>query len=202
MDKEAVKAKRIAGLEKARRLKKEKKDAEKHAVVASITGVESDVEMRLLKEISDLKAKLAVAETARSAAEQDALATAQAQGMLMQRQIEEVPTGKTVKLQRLKEYKVVGHKDSGDEILKPVFHAVSIPTYFYKIDMPPCGGVDMKINGASYYHGAVYEFDLDTLRTVKEMMYRLWKHDADIHGSDENAYRKPQRTRLSARGMA
>ena len=202
MDKEAVKAKRIAGLEKARRLKKEKKEAEKHAVVASITGVESDVEMRLLKEISDLKAKLAVAETARSAAEQDALATAQAQGMLMQRQIEEVPTGKTVKLQRLKEYKVVGHKDSGDEILKPVFHAVSIPTYFYKIDMPPCGGVDMKINGASYYHGAVYEFDLDTLRTVKEMMYRLWKHDADIHGSDENAYRKPQRTRLSARGMA
>ena len=202
MDKEAVKAKRIAGLEKARRLKKEKKEAEKHAVVASITGVENDVEMRLLKEISDLKAKLAVAETARSAAEQDALATAQAQGMLMQRQIEEVPTGKTVKVQRLKEYKVVGHKDSGDEILKPVFHAVSIPTYFYKIDMPPCGGVDMKINGASYYHGAVYEFDLDTLRTVKEMMFRLWKHDADIHGSDENAYRKPQRTRLSARGMA
>lgn len=202
MDKEEIKAKRIAGLEKARRLKKEKKEAERHAVVASITDVSDDAEMRLLKEISDLKQKLAIAETARSAAEQDALATAQAQGALMQRQIEEVPTGKTVKLQRLKEYKIVGHKDDGREILKPVFHTVSIPTYFYKIDMPPCGGVDMKINGASYYHGAVYEFDLDTLRTVKEMMFRLWKHDADIHGSDENAYRKPQRTRLSARGMA
>ena len=63
--------------------------------------------------------------------------------------------------------------------------------------LPPVGGVDLKINDVSFYHGVVYELDIDTLRSVKEMVYRLWDHDRSIHGSDENFYRKPQETTLT-----
>src|SRR5574340_942318 len=128
-------------------------------------------------------------------------AIAMSQGAFMQRDISEVPTGKTIKVQRAAGYKVVGHRDDGREIIKPVFRTVTIPTYYYKIDMPPCGGTDLKLNGTPYYHGGVYELDLDTLRTVKEMVNRLWKHDAEIHGSDENFYRKQSKPTISARGM-
>ena len=199
MDKEELKAKRVAALAKAREAKKAKKADESFVQIASADGMsEADL---LRKENADLKARLAAAELGRSAEEREALATAQAQSTLLQREIQEVPTGKTVSLPRFKEYKTVGHKDNGDPILKPVFHRVEVPTYFYRIDMPPVGGIDLKLNGTSFYQDAVYELDVDTLRTVKEIVYRLWKHDRDIHGSDENAYRKPQRPQLSARGM-
>lgn len=202
MTPEELKAKRVAALKKAREAKQAKK---KEAIVnrlASIDDVPAENQAALLAQIADLREQLKAAKASRSESDASALATAQAQGMLMQRQIEEVPTGRTVRVPRLKEYKVVGHKDDGRDILKPVFHQVDIPTYFYKIDMPGCGGVDMKINGESYYHGAVYELDIDTLRTVKDAVFRLWKHDAEIHGSDENFYRKPERRQISARGMA
>ena len=172
------------------------------AEVASLDGAPDTTKDALRAEIAELKAKLAASDAARGDSEKLALAAAQAQGALMQRDIQEVPTGKTVKVQRLDHYKVVGHKDDGREILKPVFHSVTLPTFFYKIDMPPCGGTDLKINGTPFYHGAVYELDVDSLRTVKDMVFRTWKHDSDIHGSDENFYRKPQQARLSARGMA
>jgi hypothetical protein len=95
----------------------------------------------------------------------------------------------------------MGYKDDGREILKPVFRVIEVPTYFYKINMPPCGGEDCKQNGISLYHGAVYELDLDTLRTVKEWVYRLWDHDRNTSGSNENFYRKKLDLRFSARGM-
>lgn len=200
MTPEELKAKRQESMAKARAAKKNK-PRERHVEIASIEDVSSENEARLLKEIADLRSRLQVAESKRTDEEKAALQTAQAQGMLMQRQIEEVPTGRTIKVKRLKEYKVVGHKEDGREILKPEFKTVDIETYFYKIDMPNCGGTDLKLGGVPYYHGAVYELDIDTLRTVKDMIYRLWKHDAEIHGSDENFYRKPERRQISARGM-
>src|SRR5574340_690402 len=48
-------------------------------------------------------------------------AIAMSQGAFMQRDISEVPTGKTIKVQRAAGYKVVGHRDDGREIIKPVF---------------------------------------------------------------------------------
>ena len=159
---------------------------------------------KLLAEIEELKAKLQLSEEQRSEAEAAALAMAEAQGALMQREIREVPTGKFVTVKRAVDpktgkpsYRVAGYKDDGREILKPVFHDFKLPTYFYKVDMPPVGGVDLKINDVSFYHGVVYELDIDTLRSVKEMVYRLWDHDRSIHGSDENFYRKPQETTLT-----
>lgn len=169
------------------------------AKVASIDGVSPKDVKTLLAEIADLKEKLHVETAARSDAEKIALASAESQGVLMQREIQEVLTGRTVKTPKCKGYKVVGHKDDGRDILKPVFEQADVPTYFYKIDMPPVGGVDLKINGTSMYHGTVVELDLDTLRSVKEIIFRLWDHDRNIHGSDENFYRKPNEQRLSAR---
>ena len=113
---------------------------------------------------------------------------------------EEKPTGRTVEVDRLDHYKVVGHKDDGRPIREPVFKKIRLPTFAYRINMPPVGGTDMKINGLPFYHGAVYTLDIDTLRTVKDMVHRLWDHDRQIHGTDENAYRKKTQQRISARG--
>lgn len=162
-------------------------------------------EERLAKALAEneaLRQQLATSEEKRSEAEQNAIDLASAQGALLQSDVKEIPTGKQRKMQRCKGYKVVGHKDDGREILKPVFETVETPTFKYKIDIPPCGGEGIKLNGQDYYHGAVYEFDIDTLRSVKEIVARVWEHDKNIHGSDENAYRPKQSPRLSLRGGA
>jgi hypothetical protein len=168
--------------------------------VASVKDASPADLKRLLAEIDGLKAQLASETEKRTEAEAAALSAAEAQGFLMQHDIEEVPTGKMVTIKKCTGYKVVGHKDDGRDILRPEFEDVKVPTYFYKIDLPPCGGTDAKINGVPFYHGTVYEFDIDTLRTIKDIVYRCWKHDSEIHGTDENFYRKPQKPVL--RGSA
>lgn len=176
--------------------------------VASIRDTPPDALEKLLKENAELRSQLGVAEAARGAAEKAALEAAQAQGSmsLLQNAVEEVPTGKTIKVKRLDRMEVKGHHDDGREILRPVFKQVDMPTFFYKIDMPPCGGDFLRINGDQFFHGTVYKLDLDTLRTIKEMVFRLWDHDRNVHGSNENAYRRKNvntnpRNTLSARGM-
>lgn len=71
--------------------------------------------------------------------------------------------------------------------------------WWYRIDLAPCGGVDIKINGKPYLHGETYKFDTDTLRTVKEIVARTWVHENDIHGHAFDAYRK-QQTKVLGRG--
>jgi hypothetical protein len=73
--------------------------------------------------------------------------------------------------------------------------------YKYMIDLPPSGGVSVGINGEQFYHGQSYEFDLNRLRTVREMVYRSWEHERSIKGSDENAYRPQLNAKLSGRRM-
>jgi uncharacterized small protein (DUF1192 family) len=170
------------------------------ATVAS-TKHASDREAELLAEIERLRGELGEEKQARSAAEQAALEAAEAQGLFTQSEIREVPTGKTVTVQRLSKYVVKGYHDDGREILRATFRPVSLPTYFYKVDLPPSGGTDMKINGLPLYHGATYEVDVDTLRTMKDMVFRQWKHEREVRGSNENAYRKPQAPTLSGKVM-
>lgn len=201
-DKAELKKERQARMANARAAKAAKKRDESHAVVASIEDASSKDQKSLLSRIADLEAQLKASNQKRSVAEQAQLAEAQAQGSLMQRGISEVPTGRTVKLQRCTDYTVVGHKDDGREIRKPVFEQVPVPTFFYKIDLPPIGSnqdFDLKINGTPFYHGAVYEFDLDTLRTVKEHVFRLWQHEENIHGKDEHAAHRGKNRFLSQR---
>jgi hypothetical protein len=63
--------------------------------------------------------------------------------------------------------------------------------WYYKIDLPPSGGIDIKINGISYYHGEQYKIDTNTLRDLKDKVFRCWKHEGDIKGNNENFYRRP-----------
>ncbi len=60
---------------------------------------------------------------------------------------EEVPTGRTVKVPTCTGYDTTGFKDDGTPIRRPVWEEKDVPTYLYKIEMPPVGGVDIKING-------------------------------------------------------
>jgi hypothetical protein len=64
--------------------------------------------------------------------------------------------------------------------------------YWYRIDLAPCGGTEIKINGTPYYHGSTYEFRTDTLRTVKEIVSRTWAHENNIMGNNENVYKVAQ----------
>jgi hypothetical protein len=102
----------------------------------------------------------------------------------------ESPTGDTVKLRVFERYKVTGWRENGTAIREPVWKTEECPTYFYKIDLPPCGDTHISINGTNYYHGATYEFDARTLSTVKDLVYRCHAHDKSIHPGDENFYRR------------
>src|SRR6202158_6117198 len=64
--------------------------------------------------------------------------------------------------------------------------------YWYRIDLAPCGGTEIKINGVPYYHGSTYEFRTDLLRSIKEILARTWDHENNIQGSNENAYKVAQ----------
>ncbi|MFB9123292.1 hypothetical protein E2553_00250 [Paraburkholderia dipogonis] len=70
--------------------------------------------------------------------------------------------------------------------------------WWYRVDLAPCGGTDLRINGKPYLHGETYKFDTDTLRTIKEMVARTWVHENDINGHAFNPYRKAQNKVLGA----
>jgi acetyl-CoA acetyltransferase len=146
---------------------------------------------RLKAEVARLTAELAVANTANEDAARRA--------MFFKDVNEEVPTGETVEVDRCTKYETVGYRDDGRPILKPVFKKVKLPTFLYKVDMPPVGGVDIKVNGESFFHGETYTLDLDQLRVVKEIVHRIRDHEATIHGTDENAYRPKVNARFSGK---
>ncbi|MHB9838513.1 hypothetical protein Q8F57_027165 [Paraburkholderia terrae] len=73
--------------------------------------------------------------------------------------------------------------------------------WWYRIDMAPCGGTELKINGKPYLHGESYKFDTDTLRVVKEMVSRTWVHENDINGHAFNPYKRAQ-NRVLGSGQA
>ncbi len=182
--------------------KKAKPKQTGYAKVVSTAGMNpSDLE-KLQSQIADLQGQLASEREARTIAEEAALLQAESQGMMQQREIREIPTGRTRTVQRANGYKVVGHKDSGVPILAPKWQDVELPTFFYKIDLPPVGGLQMRVNGVDLFHGSTQELDIDQLRSVKDMVHRCWAHDASIHGTDENAYRPKKGGMVSARGFA
>lgn len=139
-----------------------------------------DVET-LRARVKELEEKLALAGDEQS----DAVRRA----MFFRQRNDEVPTGKKVKVPRCVRMEVSGYSEEGRPLRRPVWEEVEQETFFYTVDMPPVGGVAIRINGEDLYHGQTYELTLDQVRMVKDIVYRLEKHDAEIHGTDENAYR-------------
>lgn len=189
---------------------------ESFSKIVDIQNVTPEDVKRILAENARLTQELADQTAARTEAEQKLVD--QAASQLAQTDIREVPTGRTVNMRMLDAayvdkhddgthtgapngYRIVGYKDDagGRPILKPVFKSVKVPTFYYRIDLPPSGGEALKLNGVPYYHGTIGEFDLHTLRTVKEIVYRGWDHERNISGSNENVYREQKRPHISAR---
>ena len=74
--------------------------------------------------------------------------------------------------------------------------------WWYRIDLAPAGGTEIKINGTPYYHGSTYKFDTDLLRSIKEIVARTWAHENSINGANENPYKQAQNRILgSGRGV-
>jgi hypothetical protein len=145
----------------------------------------------LRAEVKRLEAALSIANTANEDAARRAL--------FFKDVNEEVPTGETVKVQKCYKYETAGYSDSGKPILKPVYKDVEVPTFMYKINLPPVGGTAITLDGEPYYHGQTYVFDLDRLRSIKEIVHRIRDHEATIHGTDENAYRPKVNAQFSGK---
>ncbi len=155
---------------------------------------ESELE-ELRAQVAQLNQKLAERDEQLDVAVEAARLSAEGQGVpFMQNTMAEVPTGRRVSIERAKNPWVRDAK-------KLEFETLEVPTYYYKIDLPASGGVDLKINGESKYHGQTYEFTMDELRTVKDMVARAWGHEATIKGSNENVFRRPQNRVLSGKVM-
>ena len=131
--------------------------------------------------IEELRAKLASLESQLADSRVSNLEASQ-RAAYFAGQNEETPTGRTVKMKKCKNPWVKKEEDQ-------VWHEVDEPTFLYTVDMPPVGGTDAKLNGQEHYHGQTYEVTLDTLRSLKEIVYRLRAHEAAIHGSDEDVFR-------------
>ena len=139
-------------------------------------------ESDLLAEIATLKKQLAVAELAKTDAQEMASSIAAASSFIGNS--EEQPTGKTVTLE------VCINPGVHDE-KKQVFKDIEYPTFYYHIDLPAGAGVSLMTNGVAYYHGQTYEVDQSTLADLKSRVARCWDHEKSIHSENENAYRKP-----------
>jgi hypothetical protein len=175
------------------------------AEIASVDKAPPDSLEALQAKVKDLERKLASEKKLRTAAEEAALQQAEAQSMFST--AEEVPTGTTRKIRVLDTkkgeggYKTVGWKEDGRPIQRPIFKEISVPLYYLMVTLPPCGGDHITTNGMEFYHGATYKFDMRTIRDVKERIFRCWDHDRQIHGNDENAYRRKQKPLVTQGGV-
>ena len=145
----------------------------------------------LRAKVKELEARLATQATEN----EDAVRRA----MFFRQRNDEIPTGRKVDVAVCTGYETTGYRDDGTAVKKPKWENRQEPTFFYTVDMPPVGGVDIKVNGMQLYHGETYELTLDQVRMVKDMVYRLERHDAEIHGTDENAYRPKSKATFSGK---
>ena len=154
---------------------------------------------KLQEEIKRLTGLLADSDVKLTASQEAAKKSVEQQLASMQSDVREMATGDTVTVKRLEKFKVVGYKDDGREIREPVWKDVILPTFFYKIDLPPSGGEAVVINGEHYYHDGTYTVDIDLLRDLKDKVARAWGHEQTINARNENIFRKTKNATLRMR---
>lgn len=129
------------------------------------------------KKIEDLQAEL---EATRLALQQ----SEQVQADIL-RQISSIPISQEVYVGKRK--KIVQDK-AGNDVEEEV------DVYKLTINLPPSGGLFIKINDFPLYSGQTYNLEMDTIRTVKDMMYRAWLHENNVAGDEREVAYKPQGT--------
>lgn len=73
--------------------------------------------------------------------------------------------------------------DKGEEVNEELWK--------YRVELPASAGEGLKISGMPIYHGQTVEVNIDTLRTIKDMVHRAWYHEKSIFGqANDNAFRQ------------
>jgi len=97
---------------------------------------------------------------------------------------EEAKTKKSEEL--LEEYKKIARRELiPEEALEPIL--MDLAGHSTKIT----------VDGTQYFHGVTYYFSRAQAATIREIMHRGWKHEAEIKGANSNAYRKPNSINLT-----
>lgn len=153
---------------------------------------------QLMAEVNRLQELLAKSEEKRTEAEELAHSMASSSPFLHSN-VEEKPTGRTLSV------KEIQNKTERDP-KKVKYHMVEYPTFYYNIQLPAGSGPCLMTNGMEYFHGETYEFTQAELGDIKSRVARCWEHEKNIHGENENAFKKPTNTHFkspaaSARGL-
>ncbi len=180
------------------------------AEICSVNGVAMEnLSVEAIEIIKKLQGDLDLAKKSIPASERLAVNAAEMQGG--GQPVKEIFTGQYVEVERAcdpadpnwrnkpPKYKVVGYQNNR-AVLEPVMAKVKLPVYAYKIDLAPSHGDRIRYSGRELYHGMVVKLDEDSLRSVKDIVWRGWAHERNIKGSDENAYRPKTQQVISARG--
>jgi hypothetical protein len=139
----------------------------------------------LQAEVAKLQASLDEANTKKTLAEDMARTMASMNPLVSGSTVtEEQATGKTIDVE------VCTNPWERDE-KKYVYKTVKLPTYFYNIQLPAAAGLCLTTNGREFYHGQTYEFTSMELAEMKDRVAKCWWHEKNIHGENENAYKKP-----------
>ena len=79
-----------------------------------------------------------------------------------------------------------------DEKGAPTGKMIEEDVWYLPIDLPMGSHQDcvININGHPFHAGQTVRVRTSTLRSLKDIMFRAWKHDAEIHGENESPYRK------------
>jgi hypothetical protein len=142
-------------------------------------------------ELSQLKAEIGRLQSALSSAETHSEEAAK-RAMYFKGDDGEEPTGNKIKIRKAMKPWAKSEDDQD-------WQNVEVDTFYFKIDMPPIGGVQIMLNGEAMQHGLMYEVTQDTLRVLKSIVYKLREHEANIHGNDENVYRPKVNARFSGK---
>ena len=88
-----------------------------------------------------------------------------------------------------------------DEKGAPTGKMIEEDVWYLPIDLPFGGDKDcsVKINGHPFYAGQTYKVRTSTLRSLKDAIFRSWKHEAEIHGQNESPYRKETRVTFNSK---
>jgi len=86
----------------------------------------------------------------------------------------------------LEEYKKIARRELiPEEELEPIL--IDLAGHSTKIT----------IDGKQYFHGVTYYFSKTQAATIREIIWRGWKHEAEVKGANSNAYRKPSHINLT-----